>query len=253
MNILIPMAGLGQRFKNENYIFPKPLVKLAGNPILTYLLKSLTIYKSNDDIIYITYVKPLNILSLLQNHFEKINIVDDFNNIQLTLKGSGKGICICIELEIPTQGAAETLYISTKIMKNLPLLSLDCDNFYNENICNKVRNLISSAIFYFEDFQSNPIYSYISKNSNNIVVDIKEKIKISHYACSGGYFFKDTKTANEYSLKILKLSSVQNEIYISSIFEMMIKENHTIQAISAIPINLGTPMAIEIYYKSVKN
>ena len=38
MNIIILLGGKGARFKNENYIRPKPLINIAGKPIISWLL-----------------------------------------------------------------------------------------------------------------------------------------------------------------------------------------------------------------------
>ncbi len=41
MNILIPMAGLGDRFKREGYDKPKPLIDVNGKPMIQRVVESL--------------------------------------------------------------------------------------------------------------------------------------------------------------------------------------------------------------------
>ena len=53
------------------------------------------------------------------------------------------------------------------------MLCLDSDNFYTNDIILHWNG--QNKIFSFQDNQNNPIYSYISVNSSDIVTDIKEK------------------------------------------------------------------------------
>ena len=39
MNILIPMAGSGSRFKNSGYTKPKPFIDVNGQPMITRVIK----------------------------------------------------------------------------------------------------------------------------------------------------------------------------------------------------------------------
>jgi NDP-sugar pyrophosphorylase family protein len=34
MNIIIPIGGIGQRFKDEGYLLPKPLINVLGKPMI---------------------------------------------------------------------------------------------------------------------------------------------------------------------------------------------------------------------------
>ena len=53
MNIIIPCGGLGERFLQEGYVSPKPLIPAMGKPILFWLLDEL--HMRPDDLIVIAY------------------------------------------------------------------------------------------------------------------------------------------------------------------------------------------------------
>jgi len=55
MNIIIPIGGKGERFKNKGYIKPKPLIDVFEKPMIFYVLDNLNIGKN--DTIYIIYNK----------------------------------------------------------------------------------------------------------------------------------------------------------------------------------------------------
>ena len=59
MNILIPLGGLGQRFKDVGYESPKPLIKALGKEIIIWLLDSLKTDKFDN--VFIVYNKELSV------------------------------------------------------------------------------------------------------------------------------------------------------------------------------------------------
>ena len=55
MIIIIPIGGIGQRFKENGYKKPKALINIYGKPIISYLLDNLN--TDNIDYIFIPYNK----------------------------------------------------------------------------------------------------------------------------------------------------------------------------------------------------
>ena len=41
MQIVIPMAGKGQRFANQGFSKPKPLIEINGNPMIQVVIENL--------------------------------------------------------------------------------------------------------------------------------------------------------------------------------------------------------------------
>ena len=136
MNIIIPIGGIGQRFKDEGYDIPKPLISVLGKPMIYQVINSLQL--ENTDTVYIVYhnhLKEFNFETLIKFYFPKINIK-------------------FISLDYLTKGAAETvlrgLETFTKDELNNSVLLLDCDTFYDDNIIDKYKNQSNkNTIFYF--------------------------------------------------------------------------------------------------------
>jgi NDP-sugar pyrophosphorylase family protein len=66
---MIPLGGIGNRFKTNNYTYPKALIKVLGRPIIYWLLDSLK--NNTNDIIYIAYNKQYTnyrFVDILKNH-----------------------------------------------------------------------------------------------------------------------------------------------------------------------------------------
>ena len=58
MNIIFPLAGLGERFTSEMYLLPKPMINILGQPMAIWSIESLNIQP--EDKIYIGYNKILD-------------------------------------------------------------------------------------------------------------------------------------------------------------------------------------------------
>ena len=236
MNIIIPIGGVGQRFKDEGYDLPKPLISALGKPMIYHVIGSL--YLEPTDTIHIVYhnhLKEFNFETLIKFYFPKINIK-------------------FISLDYLTKGAAETvlrgLETFTEEELNDNVLLLDCDTFYNDDIVAGYKSApTKNAIFYFNSTDSNPIYSYINLDGIT-VTDIKEKIKISDNANTGAYGFESGAELKQYCSKILGLDK---EVYISCVYEEMLKDSKTIVGSKIDSFNcVGTPLQLKTYCNKYK-
>jgi capsule biosynthesis phosphatase len=234
MNIIIPLGGLGKIFKNDGYTTPKPLINILGKYMIFHLIDNLLLNK--DDNLYIIFNKELNNYSfntILKNKYPNINL---------------------IELNKQTEGVSETILVGlntmTKDLLNKKFILLDSDTFYNIDIINIYRNENKNLIFSFNDNNEETIYSYL-KIENNIITDIKEKIKISDIASTGCYCFNNGNILKEYCEKIIYNNiREKNEYYISCVIKEMINDNHIFKNYMISSNNfscVGTPLQLKIY------
>jgi capsule biosynthesis phosphatase len=238
MNIIIPIGGIGQRFQDEGYLMPKPLISVLGKTMIYRVIDNLNL--NEEDTIYIVYnnqLKEFNFENLVKFYFPKKNIK-------------------FISLDHVTKGASETILYGLNEMPVKELekefLVLDCDTFYEEDILEQYRKSDNkNIIFYFEDKQINPIFSYIKLDSNGWVTDIKEKVKISDWANTGAYGFHTGRTLKQY---IEKLSGISTETYTSYIYQEMLKDNLVIKGQQVSKFScVGTPLQLQIYCNKNKH
>ena len=74
MNIIIPIGGIGKRFKDEGFDLPKPLIQVLGKPMIYRVIENLDL--KEEDKIHIIYNPELNNFrfeSFLRKEFPKIN------------------------------------------------------------------------------------------------------------------------------------------------------------------------------------
>lgn len=240
MNIIIPIGGKGERFKNKGYIKQKPLIDIFEKSMIFYVLDNLNI--NDNDTIYIIYNTVL----------EKENFTQIIKNKYPLVK--------FIPLPKDTSGAAETLYLGLSNIMNYinnsnKNIVLDCDTLYHENILDIYRNSIyNNAVFYSVKENEKPIYSYIQMNENRRITDIKEKVKISNNANTGAYCFENIEVLCKYCKYILDENIMfNNEPYTSCVINEMISKDfifHGIELKDSSIISLGTPDDVEKYIKN---
>lgn len=258
MNIIIPLGGKGERFKQEGYNEPKPFIKVLDKEILFHVIDNLFLNKDSDsesdpyselksDInIYIIYNKDLD------DHNFCIRIKERYPKINL------------IKLDYDTRGAAETIYIGiSEIIKESSIkktLLIDGDTFYTKNIINMFYNNLKTndgTIFYTYNDNPNPIFSYISFDENNIVNEIIEKTKISNNANTGAYGFLDINQLQKYAKYVLDNNiTFKNECYTSCIIDIMIKDGKKFNGIELEDKDvhiLGTPLQVRNFEKNKFN
>src|ERR671929_98478 len=54
MKVVIPLAGKGTRLRPHTHIHPKPMLKIAGKPVIDYVMEDLERLGGIDQVIYIT-------------------------------------------------------------------------------------------------------------------------------------------------------------------------------------------------------
>lgn len=226
MLIIIPLGGIGKRFRENGYIDSKALINVLGKPILFHLLDNLN-YDFIEEIII-----PYN----SEYHDLEQRILDNYPDLTFRF----------IRLEEQTSGAAETLFKGIQdIDSEKPFLALDSDNFYTIDILEKI-NPTKNSVITFTDVSESSIYSYV-EIENNKIINIKEKDKISSNACSGGYFFSSINKTKEYMCEFLSKTQI-TEHYTSGLIKCMIDNGEDFEIIDIKKKNwhcLGTPFQVK--------
>ena len=241
--VMIPLGGLGSRFKNDGFSLLKPFIRVMGKPIIYWLLENLDL--SLDMLGYVCV--PYN-LELAENHFEE-RLRKDFPKIPFFFH----------KLTYQTAGAAETLLVGMKALQDsvkdnaaevarideMPIISIDGDAFFIPDILTQWAGDNASLVWF--DQTPDPIYSYcqppadkdgeLVERTSEITgktqterkfVDIAEKVRISDYANAGGYGFESVAALKKYCQLILDKDIRQkNEFYTSGVIKQMLNDGYT--------------------------
>lgn len=237
LNILIPMAGEGSRFKVNGYELPKPLIDVNGKMMIKRAIETLNI-----DGNYIFVVRRYE---------------DENNNLNLrkALK-SIKPNCTIIEIDRLTNGSAETCLMAESLINNDEgLVITNCDqlmewdsSLFIEYINN---NDVDGAVVTYTSKDPKNSFVELDDVQSNKAKRIVEKEPISdialiglHYWKKGSDFVKSVKGMIKQGIKY------KNEYYVAPTYNLLIDENKDIRTYHLgynqyIPV--GTPEDLNIY------
>ncbi len=240
MNIVIPMAGRGERFSNSGFIVPKPIIDVNGKPMIQAAIESLGL---EGNYIFIVYDYEL----------------EAFNqNIKDAIYGCVKNPKI-ININFITQGPASSVLLAKELINNdEPLLTANCDQimkwntqrFYTE-IEDGEASLKRDGLVVTYNANTNK-NSYVRLDSEfGWAVEFAEKRVISNHSLNGIHFWSKGKYFVDSAESMIRNNiRVNNEFYISESYNEMIKNNKKID-IYEIPADqhwaIGTPEDLEKY------
>jgi len=208
MFILIPLGGIGTRFRKKGFDKPKALIEVEGKPILFHLLDNLHI-TPDIDFIYVPYNQEY-----VSYQLETL-LVQRYPSIPFRF----------LPLNEETRGAAETIYIALNKIDDhdKPVLCIDSDNFYTMDLIKEWKG--QNVVCTIQDKTPDPKFSYIQTDEHQMITDIIEKVKISDKACSGCYGFSSFKTLQQYCLYIMDHQITQKgEYYTSGVIKEMLND-----------------------------
>jgi capsule biosynthesis phosphatase len=152
MNIIIPLGGLGVRFRDEQYLMPKPLIKVLGKELIFHLLDRLVF--TNDDSVFMIIGRELekfNFSNTIHAKYPRINILfldkQTEGAVETVLIGINQILKLSDNNKQPTfiDGVDACLDLVPHdsrrvIKKHKKTVLLDCDNFYTIDILKMFRN-----------------------------------------------------------------------------------------------------------------
>ncbi len=218
-NLIIPMAGLGKRFKNENFSTIKPLITIDKNSIFEESIKDLPDSK--------------NIIAIFnKNIFEKYSILK-----KILKKNKIKSL----KLNKNTLGQSDTCYkAKTIINPNEDLFIHSCDYVmkYSYEKFKKIATSCDVIIFTFK-LKSSIVKDYndfaYCKEKNGKVLNISEKKIISNnpqldQMAIGTFWFRKASDFFEMHEKsIEKKNYINKELYVANNINILIKKKKKVK------------------------
>lgn len=238
LNIVIPMAGKGSRFKDAGYSFPKPLIDMNGKTMIELVIENLR-PKCDYKFIFICQ----------KEHYDKYDLYN-------VLKNATNNKFEIVKIDGTTEGAACTVLCAIKHINNEEdlliansdqIIDIDINNFINEAREGEKDGLIMT-------FKTNhPKWSYARIDEMGRVLEVAEKKVISDKATVGIYYFRKGKDFVESSESMIKKNiRHNNEFYVCPVYNEMILNDKKIYIsdISAEQMHgLGTPEDLNAFLR----
>jgi len=242
LQILIPMAGEGSRFKTEGYSLAKPLISVSGKSMIVQATNDLPKADSYCFLCRKEHIEEDKIDKTLQDVFDNSTI---------------------ITVEKLTEGQASTcLLAEDSIDLEKPLLIGACDNgmiYEVEEFINQATSQdVDSLIFTFRNnstVKRNPkMYGWVKTEQKDIAVNVSCKIPISDnpikdHAVVGSFYFKKAKHFFEgVKQMITKNIRVNGEFYVDTVMNELIENGLSVKAFEIDKyICWGTPNDLKTY------
>jgi RpiB/LacA/LacB family sugar-phosphate isomerase len=229
-NLLLPVAGKAQRFLDEGYTVPKPLIMAGKKNVIDLALESISFEDCN--LIFVCrkeHVMEYGIDQIFRNKFG-----DDAQ---------------IITVDYDTSGAVSTCLLAKEYIDNEnPLL------IYTPDVCFQSKlnpDTIDSKLdgFLLTFKANNPSHSYVQIDEQGFVTRTAEKKVISSDAAVGVYYFKSGKIFVKYAEQLINQKIKTNdEFYICPVYNLLVKDGLkvSIKQVEKMHV-LGTPKELEFY------
>jgi RpiB/LacA/LacB family sugar-phosphate isomerase len=232
--LLVPIAGKGQRFVDDGFHMPKPLIMVDDKHIIDWSF--LSINKDEYDMVFVVrkeHVYNFGMDTILRNKFgEDIKIV---------------------ETDKITSGTVASCLLAKDFINNeqeLVIYTLDV-HFQNKFSINDVDKDSDGFILTFK--ANNPAYSYAELDDNGLVLRTAEKEVISENAAVGIYYFKEGSIFVKYAEKMIdKNLRTNNEFYVCPLYNLMIEDGLKVRTKQVEKMYLmGTPNELNFFKNHV--
>lgn len=229
INIVVPMAGRGQRFIDNGYSTPKPLLKINDKYVMSYVIKNMKV----DGARFIFLVR--------KDHVEEHQIDKVLKEIEPT--------CEVIIVDKITEGAMCTVLLAKDLINTEEeVVIANCDqivdwtasHFFKYMRKNKADGGIVTV------YSDNPAFSF-AKVDRTRVTSVAEKIVISNHGTVGIYYFARGKDLVKYAEGMIKKNiRTNNEFYVCPVYNQFILDHKTILNYPIPEMYcLGTPIEFE--------
>ena len=172
IQIVVPMAGRGQRFRDAGYVTPKPLITVDGCSLIEIVLANVTPTRAHRVIV-----------CALAEH-----LVD--GALESTLRHVAPDVEIVV-VDAITDGPAATVELAAPLLDpNAPLMIANSDQYVDIDVDDYLDSMDGSdgSIMTFHRVDD-PKWSYVQYDATSRIVGVVEKVPVSDHATVGIYTY----------------------------------------------------------------
>jgi len=210
MKVIIPLAGKGTRLRPHTHVTPKPMLRVAGKPVMSYVLDELRELGGIEQIIYIT------------GHLKEK--VEDFARKSLDVPS------IFIEQKVQ-DGTAGAIALARDYVDQ-PVLIIFVDTIFDADL-SIVNRTDADGIIWTKEVEDYQRFGVVVTDDDGNMTKIVEKPKtpVSKRANIGLYYVKNWKLLFEGIDHVLASPKNQGEYYLTDAFQYMIDKGAKIRVV----------------------
>ena len=241
MKVIVPMAGLGQRFVDVGYEKPKPLIEVAEKPIIDRIVD---MFDSKDFLIFICN----------ERHLEETEIREYLYDIHPN--------SLVVSVPEHNEGPVfTTLPYMDIIEDDEPVIVTYCDNPYIWNYKEFKKwtkeSEVDGCILTHSGFHPHRLAStymaYCKTKKDGSLIEIKEKEPytdnhMEEHASTGTYYFKKGSYIKKYFQDAIdnKIKHSNGEYYVTLVYNLLLKDKLDVKVYDTDHVMVfGTPSEVE--------
>jgi glucose-1-phosphate thymidylyltransferase len=210
MKVIIPLAGKGTRLRPHTYVTPKPMLRIAGKPVISYLLDDLKRLGGIEQVIYITGHLKEKVEEFARKEYDVPSVFVE-QKVQ-------NGTATAVELARP--------YVDQ------PVLIIFVDTIFDADL-SLVQQTDADGIIWVKEVEDYQRFGVVVTDAKGYMTKIVEKpsTPISKRANIGLYYIKNWKLLYEGISYVMKQPANRGEYYLTDAFQYMIDKGAKIKVV----------------------
>ena len=203
MKVIIPLAGKGTRLRPHTHLTPKPMLRIAGKPVIDYVMDDLARLGGVEEIIYIT------------GHLK--DKVEQYTRSRYPWKS------VFVE-QLDQKGTADAIRLA-KPYVDQPVMIIFVDTIFDADF-SVIRASKDDGIIWAKEVEDYQRFGVIVTDGNGHMTRIVEKPKdpISRNANIGLQYIRNWKLMFEGIDHVMKQPPNKGEYYLTDAFQYMVEK-----------------------------
>ena len=201
MKVIVPLAGKGTRLRPHTHITPKPMLRIAGKPVIDYVMDDLAKLGGVEEIIYIT------------GHLK--DKVEEYTRSKYPWKS------VFVE-QVEQKGTADAIRLA-KPYVDQPVMIIFVDTIFDADL-SVIKTSKDDGIIWTKEVEDYQRFGVIVSDANGHMTKIVEKPKepISKNANIGLQYIRNWKLMFDGIEHVMKQPPNKGEYYLTDAFQYMV-------------------------------
>jgi glucose-1-phosphate thymidylyltransferase len=210
MKVIIPLAGKGTRLRPHTHVTPKPMLRIAGKPVIDYLMEDLQRLGGVEQVVYIT------------GHLKE--------KVEAYARGKYPFDSVFIEQKVQ-DGTAGAVALAGPYVDQ-PVLIVFVDTIFDADL-SVINTTDADGIIWTKEVEDYQRFGVVVTDADGNMTKIVEKpsTPISKRANIGLYYVRNWKLLYEGIEQVLRSPKNKGEYYLTDAFQYMIDHGAKIRVL----------------------